>query len=189
MVSPHEAAQTLDDARRVERRSAQAFGYRIASVHLILWGVVWILGYGISDLRPQYSDIAWYVLIPLGLVAGGVIGRMSGPRRTAPAAGAAGRRADIRYFGLMAVFAAFIGAIFAIMRPNGMQTAAFFPLMVAAMYAGVGLWLGVRYVVTGAVLAALTLGGFFYLPDHFALWMALAGGGALILAGIWFRSV
>jgi hypothetical protein len=44
-------------------------------------------------------------------------------------------------------------------------------------------------VLAGVVVAALTLIGFFGLPQYFLLWMAVVGGGALILGGFWLRSV
>jgi hypothetical protein len=43
-------------------------------------------------------------------------------------------------------------------------------------------------LMTGIVLAVLTVIGYFWLPGLFLLWMAALGGGALILGGIWFRS-
>jgi hypothetical protein len=48
-------------------------------------------------------------------------------------------------------------------------------------------WLGLRYLVVGAALAALTLLCFFFLREHFYAVMAFAGGGALILTGFWLR--
>ena len=63
------------------------------------------------------------------------------------------------------------------------------PLLIGAIYAGAGLWLGSRFVITGLVIIALTLGGYFYLHDHFLLWMAFIGGGGLVLAGFWLRRV
>jgi hypothetical protein len=48
---------------------------------------------------------------------------------------------------------------------------------------------GTRYVVSGIAVAALTLAGFFLLKQHFLLWMAAVGGGAMILAGLWLRRV
>ena len=57
-------------------------------------------------------------------------------------------------------------------------------------YALIGLFFNApRLTIAGAVVAALTLGGYFYLPSHFMLWMAVVGGGSLILAGVWMRQV
>jgi hypothetical protein len=72
---------------------------------------------------------------------------------------------------------------------TGRQVGAFIPLVVAASYAVVGLWQGLRFIMAGMVFAGLTLAGFFLLPAHSAPWMAGVGGGALILAGCWFPEV
>jgi hypothetical protein len=61
--------------------------------------------------------------------------------------------------------------------------------LASLFYVLIGLWAGMRFVITGIAVAALTLGGFFYLPAHFLLWMAAVGGGALILAGLWMRNI
>ena len=84
----------------------------------------------------------------------------------------------------------FIAATLAVMAPvSGRQVGAFIPLVVAASYALAGIWCGSRFIVAGAAIAGLTLAGFFLLPAHFNLWMAAVGGGALLLAGLWLRSV
>ena len=57
MISPKEAAESLKDARRTERRSGIAFGYSLAAPHLIVWGLVWFAGYGGSDLWPAVCDL------------------------------------------------------------------------------------------------------------------------------------
>ena len=44
-------------------------------------------------------------------------------------------------------------------------------------------------MILAALIAVLTLIGFFYLPVYFGLWMAVVGGGGLILGGLWLRSV
>jgi hypothetical protein len=40
-------------------------------------------------------------------------------------------------------------------------------------------------VILAAFLAAATLGAYFFLKDFFFVWMALVGGGSLLLAGLW----
>ncbi len=73
------------------------------------------------------------------------------------------------------------------MRPQGQEIAAFIPLLMAALYVIRGLWSGWRYSAIGIGLAALSLGGFFFLHHYFLLWMALVGGGTLILTGLWLH--
>ena len=69
------------------------------------------------------------------------------------------------------------------------EAGAIAPLVVAMFYALLGVWKGVRFLVAGAALAALTLGGMFWLPQYFLLWMAAVGGGSLVLVGLWLRKV
>jgi hypothetical protein len=58
----------------------------------------------------------------------------------------------------------------AVMAPvTSRQIGAFIPLVVAASYAVVGLWQGLRFIVAGAVIAGLTLGGFFPVPPPISL--------------------
>jgi hypothetical protein len=83
----------------------------------------------------------------------------------------------------------FVCAIFTVLKPSdGAQVGAVIPLLVACCYVIMGIWIGVRLAVAGIVIAALTLVGFFYIPAHFALWMAAVGGAALIGTGLWLRS-
>jgi hypothetical protein len=88
---------------------------------------------------------------------------------------------------LFVVIYAFSFSLFAILRPSALQIGAYWPLLCAALYAGIGLWAGVRYVVVGGLLAVLTLFGFFALRNQFFGVMAIAGGGSLVLTGLWLR--
>ena len=74
-LSSKEAAETLSDVERAGRRSAQAFGYRKASPHLILWGIIWVIGYSATDLRPADANLIWAALIAAGCIGGYVLGR------------------------------------------------------------------------------------------------------------------
>lgn len=181
-LSPAEAQDALRDISRAERTSAAAYGYRHASPHLFLWGLIWVIGYGASYVRPQWAEI-WPVLALIGAAGSFWIGGKTKP--------AARPGFDWRYAATALAIFGFIGALFAVMPPRDpMQLAAFFPILVALFYALMGIWTrGVRMLVAGIVIAALTLGGYFFLPQYFMLWMAVVGGGALILGGFWLRSV
>jgi hypothetical protein len=183
-LSPEQARDALRDAERTTKRSATAYGYEASAPYLILWGVIWLIAYGASDLAPRViGQWAWPVLGTLGWVVSLVIGIR---RKWTSAAGM-----WLRWLGIFLAYAIFVVGVSAIMHPTSdAQAGAFVPMVVALTYALIGLFFNApRLTVAGAVIAALTLGGYFYLPSHFMLWMAVVGGGALILAGVWMRQV
>ena len=176
-LSPQDAAQALGVVEDAARRSATLRGYTFAAPHLILWGGVYSVAYGFAAFRPELSWLAWAVLVPLAALADVAIAR-----RAKRAAGAR------RMAGLFATFLAFITATAVIMRPReANQMAAFVPLVVAVAYVVLGLMAGPRLVWTGIALGALTLLGFFAFPAAFMAWMAVVGGGALVLGGVWLN--
>jgi hypothetical protein len=180
-LSSKEAAETLSDVEQAARRSARAFGYSKAAPHLIMWGVIWVIGYSATDLRPADAGLIWLALVVAGCTIGFLLGRSDS---------SAGAKYSWRFLGIAAILCLFIGATYTLMWPvSGSQTGAFIPLLFGTIYAGVGLWLGMRFLITGVAMIVLTLGGYFYLHEHFLLWQAFVGGGGLILAGIWFRTV
>jgi hypothetical protein len=177
-LSPQEAASALRDIESAQKRSETLRGYTRSSPHLVLWGILWMVGYGLTDVFPQNGRAIWAVITAIGVVAG-----FAATRRDDHAAG-------WRYGAVALTLIGFLCAAFAILWPvSGRQIAAIIPLVVAAGYVLVGIRRGPRFVVTGIVVAALTLAGFFLLKQHFFLWMAGVGGAALILAGLWLRRV
>jgi hypothetical protein len=178
-VSQTEAADALRDIRDAERRSSSLYGYRLASPHLILWGVIWMVGYGTTYVRPGWSDL-WLALVAVGLAGSFWVGARVKP----------GARPDWRYGATALAVGIFVVAVFAVLPPTrGAQSGAFFPILAALYYALIGIWTrGARMLIAGIVLLALTLFGFFYLPHQFLLWMAVVGGGGLVLGGIWLRT-
>jgi len=185
MISPQQAADALKEAAAAEKRSARAYRYQRSAPHLFLWGAIWLAGYGGSDLWPRYAGWLWTGLLLLALVISTAVGRYG----NFDSQGQAGR-GNWRYAVTFMAIWAFFGATYAVMGPiNDLQEGAFPPLVVALAYVLTGLWSGPRFVAAGVTVAVLTLGGFFYLPQHFLLWEGFVGGGALILAGAWFRRV
>jgi hypothetical protein len=181
-LSPAEAQTALRDLSVAESASAKLYGYRHASPHLIVWGMIWIVGYGLTYAKPQWAAV-WPVLVLGGTIASFWIGWTSKP--------AGARDYDWRYLATALAVFAYIAALFVIMPPrNSMQISAFFPILVALFYSLIGIWTrGARMLIAGIVVAALTLGGYFLLPQYFLLWMAVVGGGAVMLGGFWLRSV
>lgn len=181
-LSPEQAAAALQDVNRVSSRSADLYEYQQASPYLILWGIVWAIGYSLSDFFPTRMAMIWLVADSIGVIGSILIARSN--------AKTSERDDEWRHAAAGLTLGGFIAATFSIMPPHsGDQVSAFIPLVIATMYILIGIWNGMRLVITGIAVAMLTLLGFFFLPAHFNLWMAGVGGGALVLAGIWLRRV
>ena len=182
-VTPEQAADALREVARARSRSIEAYSYRVSAPQVMLWGFFWIVGYGLSDLYPAQAGYVWSGIGAIWALQGFLYNRSASRK-----AGAASGGAAWRFIAIFLTIYVFIGSTVAIMRPHGIEMGAFVPMLVAAAYTIIGLWLGWRYSAIGVAVAALTLGGFFLLPAHFLLWMAFVGGGALILTGLWLRS-
>ena len=177
VVSRADASAALIDVAEAEARSATFRGYQSTAPHLIIWGVAWAVAYTISDLAPHWANPAWFAIVAVATLGDILAARAD--RKTGSGAVVAG---------LFVIVGIFIGATFAVMAPTDpRQVGAFIPLVVAGGYAIMGLMNAPRLLILGGALALLTLFGFFALPSHFLLWMAVVGGGSLILGGVWLR--
>ena len=195
MIDPSEALQSLQQIERTESRSAQAHEYANSAPGFMLWGVIWMVGYAGSDLiprltgNPQSINGLWTGLTIIGIAGSTIIGRRQ-HRAQDPEGYRAGRAMGLRWGATFAALWLFMITTFLVMRPaNPMVSGAFVPLVVATVYAVFGIWKGLRFLFAGIAVAALTLIGFFYLPQYFLLWMAAVGGGSLVLVGMWLRKV
>ena len=186
-ISRDEAAESLRNIEQAQSRSFTAYGYQSAAPFLFIWGVVWMVGYTSNDLLPLYAGRIWPALLLLAFIASGIVGRRMGRGDTTEGR-ARNRRIGLRMLATWLAVFAFIGAVMTVMQPTTQaQADAFVPLIVAASYTILGIWMGARFVIAGLTIAALTLGGFYLLQPHFALWMAAVGGSTLVLTGLWMR--
>jgi hypothetical protein len=173
-----DATAALRDAEAIKHRSSRLRGYQSASPHLIIWGIVWAVGYAASYLQPAWINAIWLALVAVGTAASIVAGMADG-RKGVHAEGLAV---------LGVTFVVFVAGTFIVMAPHDpRQPAAFFPLVVAAGYAIMGAMGATRMLIIAGALAALTLGGFIELGNLFLPWMAVVGGGGLVLGGVWLR--
>jgi hypothetical protein len=182
-IEPQDAANALKEIAHAQQRSGKAYGYQKAAPHLFIWGLIWIIGYAVTYVRPHWY-LLWAFLVVIGAVGSFFV---SWHTPTTGSQASYGWRYAATF---IAVFL-FIEALFAILPPqSGRQVDAFFPLLISLWYVLLGLWTrGTRIVLLGLALGLLTVGGYFWLQHYFLLWMAGVGGGALILGGFWLRKV
>ena len=186
-ISRDEAAESLKTIQLAQNRSFQAYGYKSAAPFFFIWGAVWMIGYSSSDLWPGKDVRVWPALLLLAFIASAIVGRSYG-RKDTPGARARSNRIGLRMTATWVTVFVFIAVVMTVMQPKtAAQAAAFIPLLVAAAYTILGIWMGLRFSIAGIAIAALTLGGFYFLQPHFQLWMAAVGGSTLVLTGLWLR--
>ena len=181
-IEKKEAALALRDAERAAGRATVAAGYQDSSGYLILWGVVWALGNLASYFSLPWGGVVWPVLVVAGTVGSVALGVRSQRRADRPVNG-----------GLMALlialaFMSFSIGVSLIVGPRAfVQVEAIVCLAVGAVYIALGAATGLRIAAVGALVIAATIGGWLFAREQFHLWMALAGGGGLMLGGLWLR--
>ena len=171
----------MQDLEQVGHRSTTLYKYTKMAPHLILWGWVWMAAYGLCYVLPAQAGLIWLIADIVGVVLSIYIVRTNDR---------VGGEAYRRVGWVIVTLLAFLMATFAILPPqSGKQVAALIPMVIATTYILLGIWHGRRLVIAGVLIGTLTLLGFFALHNHFHLWMAAVGGGALILSGAWLKRV
>lgn len=180
-LSSEQASQALRELEAVTQRSGQLYRYQRFAPMLMLWGVIWLVGFALSHFLPANAGWVWIALDIVGVSGCIYLGR----RGKQDASNSTSWRWLASAFSIIVFYIVVLN----ILQPvSGPQAAALISLIVALCYFLGGIWIGARLAVTGIAVAALTLFGFYMLPAYFLLWMAVVGGGALILAGVWLRT-
>ena len=187
-LSPEQAGSALRDIARAQRRLGIFSGYRYAAPHLWMWGLIWIAGYGATDLMPQVAGWIWLVLNVGGMAIGIAIGRHQMRTEARMRGEPDGDVTSMRMIGISVAIVIFIFATFDMLRQQTpAQFGAFPVLLMGLLYALAGLWAGLRWSIVGLVLSAVSMLGYHFIVQHYMLWLGAAGGGTLILSGFWMR--
>jgi hypothetical protein len=187
MISKSEAASALRDIELVHRRTTRGGAYAKASPHLLIGGLVWAAGYGAcAVLPPERWGTIWIPLSLAGLVGSYAVGHLSHQREPRNPAAAAGSAAHILW--IMVTTVSFIVSTFMLFQPTDPVAFLAFPALVMAfvyvLLGSVGL---PRFRWLGAGMFAMLVIGLVLQREAIAIWVAAAGGGGLILGGLWLR--
>jgi hypothetical protein len=180
-IDRREAASALSDIDAIVRRVRQSRIYNLASLMMIMWGVLTFGGYLLSWLLPRSAGVGWIAVYILGIAGSFAVSRV-GHARTGV------RTFDVRMFAAFVLFVAFgvfCSVVLGHFTPRQMGT--FWPIYFMLVYTIAGLWAGYAFVAIGLGITALTLIGYFFIGDAFDLWMAFIDGGGLVLGGLWMR--
>jgi hypothetical protein len=182
-VSPTEARDALLEVARTSVRSAQSRGYRYAAPHLLLWGTIWIIGYGAPVLWPGVRESwCWVLLDVIGMVGSSVI-VICAPRPDEEL-----KRSAKGLWAGLALATLFIIATFLVMHPAESAQYHVYPALVLGLVYGlIGLFALPKFLWVGAVVSLSSLLAFFFLQPYLSLCIAAAGGGGLVIGGLWMR--
>jgi hypothetical protein len=159
---------------------------------VILWGVIWIIGYGRLQFFPDSIRWLWPALDIIGFAGSVYIGRRS------PVKSPNQRRVTYAWlvlFGYAVLWVTLLAQRNAPYQPGKMVFSAFMERRIVTFFATVpmfayvimGLWLDRFFIWLGALVTVVTLVGCLYVPNYFYLWLALTGGGSMVIAGVFIR--
>ena len=184
-ISPSEAEEALQAIQSMMNKTKKAISNSGAYNFLILWGVIWLFGFIANHFfNAKTAGVIWMGLDILGGVISAILGIRMGRKVRSPSGLASGKR--IAWFWLL-LFVFCVSLILVASPADGKQTAMIIVLFVMLGWVAMSLLLSVASVWWGLAITALALIGYFLLPSIFYLWMAVLGGGGMIVLGIYIR--
>jgi hypothetical protein len=179
-MEANEAQHALDQIRQAAEQTRRAVARSGMAWMFIIWGMVWFVGYGGSQLLlgGRRSGILWLILDTLGGVATAVVATRTG-RRVREAYG--WRVAGV-WLALMAYAALLLGIAWPL-APD--RLVVFITVAISFGFVFIGLWLSPVLIWTGLTLTLLAILGWLLVPAYLGYWIAFLGGGGLIGMGIY----
>ena len=181
-LSQKEAAAALAEVDQARLAMRQAIRNHRGHQHLWIWGAVWIAmpltAYFGGDHAARY--FIWICL------AGGLLSAAAGFALSRQVR----RPVNGRLIGMFLAVWGFAAAFPFVLQVSGDVRSLYAYLCLVAMmtYVIAGLWTDTYLLWVGLAVAALILVGYFLFPSLFWLWMAVFGGGSLVLTGFYIRS-
>lgn len=184
-ISPTEAEEALAAIQAMMQKTRRAISSSGAYLFLIVWGVIWLLGFLGSQFLPQpFAGYSWMVLDVLGGIISAILGIRMGRGVRSSSSSASGKRIGLFWLLLFLYCAAAIAVAW---PSGGKQASMFIILFVMIGWLAMGLLLSFTSIWPGLIITALALIGYFLLPGIFYLWMAVLGGGGMIALGLYIR--
>lgn len=181
IVNPSEAAATLEAIASVEERTRERLGYERTSATIIFWGVLFAAGYLFTYFQPRRANIGWIVVSIVNLAGTFIIQR----RRDDPPQ--ARRLGQFLSYGNLAVWIYGNVMVLLLSPMSSRQLSAFWPTLGMLAFVLAGLFFGRLYIYCAALVTTMTVAGYFWTGEWYALWMAFMYGCVLIAAGLLLR--
>ncbi len=173
----NEARESLEVVRQATELTRQAVARAGTGYMLIIWGIVWLVGFLGSQFLGEAQGYLWLVLDVFGIVGTAVVILKS----RSQVRSTHGKKIGIFWL-ILFVYGALI---FWIAGPiQGDNYLLFITILVSFGYVVMGLWFSPPLLYIGLSITALALVGWQLIPAYLGAWLALVGGGGLIASGI-----
>jgi hypothetical protein len=194
-VTREEAQSSLAEIDRVMTATRRSIGASRSGPVVILWGIIWVVGYTGTQFFPHAASPLWLLLNLVG-VAGSIF--MGSWFRQSPVRQPGLWRHGVAWLILFAYAAVWIQLLGPWELSQNPIWTSYFPIVMRKMaafiatvpmcaYVIAGLWLDRFFIWLGALVTVATLVGFYHAGAYFYLWMAVTGGGSLIVGGVFIR--
>lgn len=182
-ISPIEARDALREVAQTSSRSLQSRGYRASAPHLLLWGVIWMIGYAAPVVFSGLGEgWCWMVLDIVGIAGSSVIAAHT----PVPTDQSRGKLA--RLWGGLVIVMVFVVATLAVMHPTQAAQYRVFPALVLGLVYGLfGVIVLPKFLWVACGVSLLSLMAYFFLQPYLSVCVAVIGGGGLVIGGMWMR--
>lgn len=178
-MEPLKAQESLDLIRDASRASRQAIARSGTGYFFIIWGLVWLFGYLGSQILPgTLSGYLWLALDTFGILGSAYTILRLGRRVRSPH----GWRLGVFWLLLFAHGGLMMWVLWPLAGDRYMM---FATLLVSMGYSLIGLWISTPLAVIGISISVLAVIGWLFVPAFLGYWLAIVGGGGLIVAGIY----
>ena len=177
-ITPPEAQEALGAINAMALKTKRAISSSGASTILVIWGVIWIIGFLANHfIRDKSVCYLWIILDVAGVAASFWVAVRARRRIHTPLA----TGFKWRLPGFWALLFLHFFAVVSVVGPlDGAQLAATITIFVMVGWSAMSLLLTFLPFWLAPGITALTLIGYFFLPHQFHLWMAVLGGGGLM---------
>jgi hypothetical protein len=196
-MEPNEAVAALGEIESSQKRMRARAQYKGADLIYGVWGVIWIVAFtcqqfggnirfSAGQVSMEGPNLIWTPLVLVGIALSFIIAR----RREAVKDKNAWKFGVLWpiVFGYFYLWLYLLGPLFnhqMLMSEEGiLHSTAVISTIPMCIYVLTGVLNGESYIAwVGGAVTALTGVGMLFFHDYFYLWMAVFGGGGLLLAG------
>jgi hypothetical protein len=178
-VKTKEALEQITYLKKIvgQTRLRLADGYP----YLLIWGSIWLLGYlGSIWLIP---DLLWPIIAGVGGILSVVIGVIYKRGQSVPPL-----LKNLGWIGLILFLA--MGCMFGLLITITQKIQilhSYWPFQIGIIYLVMGVFIGRKMILIGSWLILVAMTGLWLMTPFLQIWMAVGGGGSMILSGFLLR--